>query len=150
MAIQAKHINPAGTRVYMGQIQNEDIHQAIGRLMMEFSIRVGHIQLIGSLTDVEFRSFDFLTKQRRAPIILSGIMEIVSAYGHLSYDDETPHIHLHAMLTTPHNGAWISGGHVQRASAFVAEFALWAYDGSDLTRQHDDVSGLRLWHAPEI
>lgn len=150
MAIQMRHINPAGTRVFMGQFLREEIHPALTRIMTEQNIRAGSVQLMGTMTDVEFRAYDFTTKTRRAPIMFSGALEIVNAQGHLSMNDGQPHVHLHASVTVPHSGIWVAGGHVQRAVAFAVEFTLWAYDGDELVRRFDHDVGLSIWDVPEL
>ncbi len=150
MSISSRHVNPEGTRVFMGSILNEDLHTALGRLMTEHGIRAGSVQIIGGITDIEFRAFDFTAKVRRAPIIFSGALEIVSAHGHLSYLDGAPHVHLHATVTAPHSGVWGAGGHVQRAVAFAVEYIIQAFDGAELVRQFDESTGLWIWDLPEI
>lgn len=150
MGIRIQQVNAQGMRVYMGTILNEELHPAIARLMIELNVRAGSVQCIGGLTDIEFRSYDILTKTRRPPIMFSGTLDVVSSHGHLSYQDGSPHVHLHATVTVPNSGVWVAGGHVQRAMAFAVEFTMWAYDGEDLIRRFDEETGLSLWEQPEI
>jgi predicted DNA-binding protein with PD1-like motif len=150
MGIRMQQVNAQATRVYMGTIMNEELHPAFVRLMIELNIRAGSVQLMGGLTDIEFRNYDILTKTRRAPILFSGGLELVTSHGNLSYLDGSPHVHLHATVTVPHSGVWVAGGHVQRAMAFAVEFILHAYDGDDLIRRFDEETGLSLWEQPEI
>lgn len=150
MSIQVRHVNPAHTRVYMGSILNEELHPALTRIMTEFNVRAGSVKIIGGLTDVEFRAYDFVNKTRRPPIMFSGALEIVNAYGHLSYSEGMPHVHIHATITVPHSGIWVAGGHVQRAVTFAAEYTLWAYDDGELVRKYDEYTGLYIWDLPEM
>ncbi len=150
MSIRMQQVGTAGTRVYMGSILNEELHPVFARLMTELNIRAGSVQFIGGLTDVEFRSWDILSKTRRPPVTFSGALEVVSSQGHLSYQDGAPHIHLHATVTVPHSGIWVAGGHVQRAMAFAVEFTMWAYDGGELVRRYDPQTGLNIWDQPEL
>lgn len=150
MGIRIQQVNAQSTRVFMGTILNEELHPAFARLMIEHNIRVGSVQFIGGLTDIEFRSYDILTKTRRAPIIFSGALEVVNSYGHLSYSEGSPHVHLHATVTVPNSGAWVAGGHVQRAMVSAVEFTVRAFDGAELIRRFDEETGLSLWEQPEI
>lgn len=150
MTIRTGQVNTQATRVYMGSIINEELHPAFIRLMNELNIRAGSVSFIGGLTHVEFRSYDILTKTRHAPVSFSGAIEVVTAHGHLSYQDDAPHVHLHASVTVPHSGIWSAGGHIQQAMAFAVEFTLWAYDGGDLNREHDEETGLHLWKQPDL
>lgn len=150
MCIRMQHINTQGTRVYMGTILDEELHPAFRRLMDEYQIYAGSVQFIGGLTQIEFRSYDLQKKIRRPPVSHCGALDVVHAYGHLSYRDDLPHVHLHAAVTVPHSGIWTTGGHVERATAFAIEFTIWAYDGAALTRSFDEATGLDLWQQPEF
>ena len=150
MGIRIQQVNTQAKRIYMGTILNEELHPAFTRLMIELNVRAGSVQFIGGLTDIEFRSYDIVTKTRRAPIMYSGALEVVNSYGHLSYSEGSPHVHLHATITIPNSGAWVAGGHVQRAMSSTVEFTLRAYDGIDLIRRFDEDTGLSLWEQPEL
>lgn len=139
-----------GIRVFMGVLSGgEPVHEALARLAEAHGIVAGTVELLGGLTEVELTAYDFLRRERLAPLVLQGNLEIVAGHGTISRLDGRPHVHLHLALAwrddaSPH-GVALVGGHAARALAFAVEFTLTAYDGAPMARRLDPATGLALW-----
>lgn len=153
--ITLQHINPTATRVYMGTLTGGvEVHPALIEVARAQAIHTATFELLGGLTEVEFRSFDFEGQKRKPPITFTRPMEIVSGHGTLSLLDGEPNVHLHLAVAfgdtdTPH-GISVVGGHVTRAVAHALEFTLTAYEGAPVHRKLDEGTGLMLWKLPEL
>lgn len=71
------------------------------------------------------------------------VMEITSAQGSLAWKGSEPSVHLHICLSDGKMNAY--GGHLKEAVVGgTCELLIRLFDGSRLTRVHDEASGLYL------
>jgi predicted DNA-binding protein with PD1-like motif len=155
MTITLKHVNPSGTRVFMGTLtEDADVHASLIEVAEKHGIQTATFELLGGLQEVEFRAFDFDSQQRKAPLHFKRALEIVSGHGTISLLDGKPHVHLHLAVayqdSESPNGIVVLAGHAAKALAFAIEFTLTAYDGNPVHRSLDKGTGLMLWHLPEL
>ena len=155
MTITIKHVNPSGTRVYMGTLTNNaDIHASLLEVAEKHNIQTATFDLLGGLHEVEFRAFDFDSQQRKAPLHFKRALEIVAGHGTIAMLDNKPHVHLHLAVAyqdpeSP-NGIVVLAGHCTKAAAFAIEFTLTAYDGNPVHRAKHAGTGLMLWDLPKL
>lgn len=152
MAIHARQVNPAGTRVFMGTItQSADIHASLISAAKSFGIETASFDLLGGLERVELAAYDFLKKERLPALSFEGAFEIIAGHGTISLLENAPHVHLHLSLSY-REGETIKviGGHCAKALAWAVEFTLWAYDGNPVHRGEDAATKLNLWQLPKL
>lgn len=150
MAITFKHVNPAGTRTFMGTLTNHiPIHTALAQVAQQNNILTATFELLGGLSEVEFTAYDFVSQTRLEALVFTRPVEIIAGHGTISQLDHQPHIHLHLAVSfrdpqAPH-GISVVGGHTAHAHAFAVEFTLTAYDGNPIHRAPHPTTGLKLW-----
>ncbi len=155
MTTTVKHVNPSGSRVFMGTLTNNaDVHASLIEVAEKYNIQAATFELLGGLCEVEFRAFDFDSQQRKAPLTFNRALEVVAGHGTISMLDNKPHIHMHLAVAyqdikSP-NGIVVVAGHAAGAIAFAIEFTLTAYDGSPIHRALDHGTGLKLWDLPPL
>lgn len=155
MTITFQHVNPAGTRVFMGTLTDGvDLLDALADVARRLDVQTGTVELLGGLTMLELRAFDFASGQRRPPLTLHGALEVVAGHGAISLLDGAPHVHLHLAVAVQDeaaaHGVSIVAGHVTAARAFAVEFTLTAHDGAPVQRSPHPATGLALWNLPEL
>jgi predicted DNA-binding protein with PD1-like motif len=150
MKTAIRHINPAGTRVYMGTLTDRaNVHEAFAEVARTLKIETAAFEMLGGLHEVEFTAYNFVEQRREPPIVFKRALEIVGGHGTISQLDNAPHVHIHLIVayrdeSAPH-GIVVVGGHAARALAFAVEFTLRAYDGAPVHRAMHMGTGLQLW-----
>lgn len=153
MSIHLQHVNPVGTRAYMGTLTDGiALHDALRTIAQKRDIQCATFELLGGLTEVTFTAYDFLQQKRRDPITLNGAFEIISGHGTISQHQNQPHIHTHLTLAYYDTDGKLAlvAGHAAHARVFAVEFTLIAYDGAPPQRQLHPDTGLQLWHLPPL
>lgn len=99
---------------------------------------------IGGVCEVELAYFDRITKEYQS-FWIPEIVELVSLNGNLTWLEDKPFWHLHALVADREGKT--SGGHVLKCKvALTLELAIWPLS-SRFERKHDEISGLNLIHA---
>ena len=155
MTTTIQHVNPSGTRAFMGTLtDNADVHASLIEVAEKHNIQTASFDLLGGLREVEFRAFDFDSQQRKAPLNFKCPLEIVAGHGTIAMLDNKPHAHLHLAVAYQDpeapNGIVVLAGHASKAIAFAIEFTLTAYDGNPVHRTLDKGTGLMLWNLPKL
>jgi predicted DNA-binding protein with PD1-like motif len=155
MTVTIKHVNPSGTRVFMGTItEDADVHASLLKVAESYNVQTATFDMLGGLREVEFRTFDFDSQERKEPLVFKRPLEIVSGHGTIAMLDGKPHVHLHLAVAYQDpdapNGIVVLAGHVAKAVAFAIEFTLTAYDGDPVHRAMDKGTGLQLWDLPKL
>jgi predicted DNA-binding protein with PD1-like motif len=153
MTLTLQHVNPAGSRVYMGALTGgAEVRTALTETARRLAIGAASVELLGGLTEVELSYYDFVGRARQPPLTITRPLEIVAGHGTLSLMDEAPHLHLHLLLAfrdpSAPTGVTVTGGHVIRAVAFAVEFTLTTYEGAPVRRTLHPATGLQLWALP--
>ncbi len=153
--ITLQHINPAGTRVFMGTItEDADVHAALAEIAAMHDIQAASFDLLGGLREVEFRAFDFDSQLRKPPLTFTRPLEVVAGHGTIALLEGKPHVHMHLAVAyqdpSAPQGIVVLAGHAARALAFALEFTLQAYDGNPVHRARDEKTGLMLWNLPKF
>ena len=139
----------------MGTLTDDaDVHASLIEVAEKHDIQTATFELLGGLREVEFRTFDFDSQQRKAPLHFKRALEIVAGHGTISLLDGKPHVHLHLAVayqdSEPPNGIVVLAGHAAKAIAFAIEFTLTAYDGNPVHRAKHEGTGLMLWDLPPL
>ena len=151
--ITLEHVNPRGTRVYMGTLTHgADVHNSFVQMARELNIPAAKFDMLGGLSRVELSEYDAVTRQRKGTRTFERHLEVVGGHGTLSWLNVAPQVHLHLVIAfqdeTHAHGITLIGGHVIRATAFALEFTLNVYEGAPVERAMDEGTGLALWHLP--
>ncbi len=147
-----KHVNAAGTRVYMGVLTGGvDIHETLAGLAARHHIQAATFDLLGGLHSVSLRGIDFATGQRGDALTIEGTLEVTAGHGTISLLDGQPYVHLHTVIAyrdSQHPGqVQVVAGHVSASAAFAIEVTITAYDGSPVERGLHPATGLMLWQT---
>jgi hypothetical protein len=78
-------------------------------------------------------------------IMLNEPMEIVSLHGNVSLKDGKPFVHAHVVLGDEKGN--VRGGHLLPGGTpvFACELTIDEFDGPELVREFDEITGLALW-----
>jgi predicted DNA-binding protein with PD1-like motif len=149
------HVNPHGTRTYMGTLTDgAPLHETLAACALRQGIQAATFDLLGGLHTLELTAYDFTTQARLVPLTFSGALEIVAGHGTISLLDNAPHVHLHVVVAyrdaAAPTGITLVGGHAAHATAFAVEFTLHAYDGPGVRRAPHAGTGLQLWHLEAL
>ncbi|HKJ39660.1 MAG TPA: PPC domain-containing DNA-binding protein [Anaerolineales bacterium] len=155
MTTTLKHVNPSGTRVFMGTITDDaDVHTSLLEVAEKHGIQTATFNLLGGLREVEFRAFDFDSQQRKSPLHFKRALEIVAGHGTIAMLDNKPHLHLHLAVAYQDehapNGIVVLAGHCIKATAFAIEFTLSEHEGNPVHRTKHKGTGLMLWNLPKL
>jgi predicted DNA-binding protein with PD1-like motif len=122
-----------------------DLGEKIEACLLGFSEREGiaaaHFWGIGAVTEVVLGSYDIENKEYRTRRF-EGTWELLSLIGTLARTDEGPILHMHAVLGDAE--CRTVGGHVFSLTVAAAGEIYLVSLAGDLTRKHDDLTGLKL------
>ena len=121
--------------------KGESIFEAFEKVAMEKELPAGFITGIGAVEDVIIGCFD---KGKKSYIEkkLNGFHELLALNGNLSWKDEKPFIHLHAIMGCE-DGSVVGGHLLQAKIAVTGEFFFHLFNG-DLKREFVPEFGLYL------
>jgi predicted DNA-binding protein with PD1-like motif len=147
-----QRVDERGQRVYMGVLRTGgDLLSGLASEARAQKVSTATVELLGGLTQLELRSYNFDTQSRGDPVVLSGQIEVVAGHGTISQLDDELHVHLHLVVSaaaSQSEASQLYGGHVIRAEVFAIEFTMTAYDGEPVVRAPDPATGLNLWDIP--
>jgi uncharacterized protein len=134
-------------KVIVGKLSyDSDLLDELTAFCKNNSIKAGWINLIGAVSCYNTGYYEQNLKEYKeikSPENETGF-EIASCSGNISIKDSKPFVHLHAVFTDKNGKAF--GGHVLKGTKiFAAEFMIFTFEGEDLTRFHDEETGLFLW-----
>jgi|ERR1041384_3716319 predicted DNA-binding protein with PD1-like motif len=131
-------------RLFVGQLPyGADLYDGLTEIVRREKIRLGLVHGIGATTHAMVAYYDQNTRKYN-PLEFPGRMEIVSLNGNVSIRDGKPFVHVHVSLGDPQGN--IFGGHLLPGTKlFACEVSIEELEGLELTREHDDRTGLFLW-----
>ncbi len=98
--------------------------------------------VVGAVKQARLAYYDQAEREYQK-IKLDRPMEIASCFGNLSFKDDKPFVHVHAVLADA--AGKIYAGHLLRATVFAAELHLQELLGKKLEREYEQTTGLALW-----
>ena len=123
--------------------RGEEFIPLLTRFCEEQEVHWGQFQAIGAIEDVEIGYYDLENRQYvfRAE---DGPFEVASMDGNVAELEESPMVHVHAVLSRCDESLETIGGHLRRARvAITLELSLWLVS-QPLIRRLDDETGLNL------
>lgn len=137
-----RKVTPSGH--YIGKLEHGcDLLEALTQLCEQNNIRLGRVEVIGAVQKARLGFYDQREKVYNF-LEVDEEMEITSLTGNISLKDGKPIVHAHINLSGP-NGSVVGGHLAPGTMVFASEFIIQAFDGEDLNRGFDSVTGLPLW-----
>ena len=130
----------------MGQLTyGTDLYDGLTQFIQKENIRLGRISGIGATTHAIVAFYDQNTKKYN-PLEFTGGLEILNLQGNVSVRDGKPFVHVHLILSDANGNVF--GGHLlQGTKLFACEVTVDEFEGDELTRAHDERTGLHLWNS---
>ncbi len=121
----------------------EELIETVTKFCEETEMHWGQFQAIGAVEDVDIGYYDLENKrymfQRE-----DGPFEVASMDGNISEHNESPLVHVHAVLSQCDETLRCIGGHIKSARvALTLELCLW-HVSQPLLREADEETGLNL------
>ncbi|UCH80143.1 MAG: DNA-binding protein [Nitrospiraceae bacterium] len=137
-----KSIKPS--KMYMGKLSHgSDLLEEITDLCIEKNIKLGRVEGIGAVQKARIGYYNQAVREYQY-IELDHALEITKLIGNISLKDKAPFVHAHITLSDKKGNAF--GGHLAQGTLIYAcEIMLQSFEGPELTRSYDEVTGLPLW-----
>jgi len=141
-----KHIKPSKT--FIGKLSHGmDLLEEMTALCIKENITLGRFEGIGAVQKARIGYYNQAAREYQY-MEFNSHLEITNLVGNVSIKDNKPFVHAHVTLADDKGNAF--GGHVAPGTIiFACEIILHAFEGPELTRTYDDVTGLPLWKAGE-
>ena len=128
----------------MGQLPyGADLLESLTQIVQRENFKLGRIQGIGATTHAIVAYYDQNTKKYN-PLEFTGGMEILGLNGNISMRDGKPFVHVHILLGDA-DGKVVGGHLMPGTKLFACEVFVEEFEGEELTRAHDERTGLYLW-----
>ena len=121
---------------------NSEIIAFLTKLAKEHKILLGTFTAVGALKCAKLGFYD----QARHEYLETKLVvpqEIASCVGNISFKEDEPFVHAHAVLADQKGS--VSAGHLLEGTVFAAEIHLAQLLGKDVIRRKDALTGLSLW-----
>ena len=130
-------------RVIVGRVMpDEDVIDSITKLVKDYKIKAGLVNVIGALKRFTIGYFDLKTKEYNFKTFEEDV-ELIACMGNISYKDGEPIVHLH--ITLGREDYSLIGGHLSKPSIVSVTGEVYIYEISDeLNRAEDSLTGLSL------
>ncbi len=126
--------------------RGDELQAALRALAEEHGIGAAWVSALGAFERVELCEYDQQTQRYRPGRRIETPVEIVNLTGNISDKDGAPFAHVHATVSREvGDRIEVLAGHVVDATVFACELRLDVYDDLDLSRGHDEATGLSLW-----
>ena len=137
-----ENIKPS--KMFIGKLSHgKDLLEEMTALCIKENITLGRVEGIGAVQkarvgyyDQGFREYQFIEYDQH--------LEVIKLTGNVSIKDNVPFVHAHITLSDDKGNAF--GGHLASGTIiFAFEIILQAFEGPELSRVFDTVTGLPLW-----
>jgi len=130
--------------IFIGKLEHgADLLEELTGVCEEKNIRLGYVVALGAVRKARLGYYNQETKEYKF-FELNKNLEITSLSGNISLRDGQPMVHAH--ITVSDSNGRTFGGHLAPGTiVFACEFIITALSGPQLTRDHDDQTGLPLW-----
>ena len=133
------------SKMYIGRLTHgSDLLQEITDLCINKNIKLGRVEGIGAVQKARVGYYNQTAREYQY-IEFNNHLEITKLVGNVSIKDDKPFVHAHVTLSDDKGSAF--GGHLAQGTVtFAFEIILHAFEGPELSRSYDEVTGLPLWH----
>lgn len=131
-------------RIYMGRLEHDaDLLASLTRFCAQENITLGRIEAIGAVKKAALGYYDQDQKTYRY-FEIDRHLEILNLTGNISLKEGKPFVHAHVTLADDQGRAY--GGHlIPGTPIFACEVVIQAFDGPEMQRETEPVTGLPLW-----
>ncbi len=131
-------------KMFIGKLSHGmDLLEEMTALCIKENITLGRIEGIGAVQKARVGYYSQAEREYQY-IEFNSNLEITNLMGNVSIKDNKPFVHAHVTLADKKGNAF--GGHLAQGTViFACEIILHAFEGPELTRSYDDVTGLPLW-----
>lgn len=131
-------------RILMGRLSHgEDLLSGITDRCTREGIRLGRVEAVGAVQRARLGFYHQLNREYRF-FTLNEPLELTCLSGNISIRDGGPCLHAHVTFSDSRGRAF--GGHLAEGTVvFACEFVIESFEGSDLVREYDSLTGLHLW-----
>ena len=137
-----KNIKPL--KMFIGKLSHgKDLLEEMTALCIKENIKLGRVEGIGAVQRARVGYYNQATREYQY-IEFNGHFEITNLVGNVSIKDNKPFVHAHVTLSDNKGNAF--GGHLAQGTIiFACEIIIHAFEGPELIRSYDDITGLPLW-----
>jgi uncharacterized protein len=142
------HIKAQVKDVFMARLDyGADLFDTIVKLAKDQQVRLGKVEAVGAVKKAKI-GFYHQDEKKYEEVLFDRPLEITSLIGNLSIRDNDVAFHAHVNLGE--GDGKVIGGHLLPGTiVFACEVTLFRFEGPDLVRQFDEVTGLHLWGLEE-
>ena len=131
----------SGLRFLAKAEPGECLPDALVELARSKGWRSGSVQGLGGVTDIKLAYFD-LERREYLPILVDGIVELISLTGNLAVVNNEPFWHLHAAVSD--RDGRVTAGHLVSLTVAIT-LECWIEAGKEpVVRSQDHATGLNL------
>lgn len=137
--------NRAETKnTFIGKLEHgADLLEELTNICKENDIHLGKVTALGAVQKARLGYYNQDKKEYNF-FEIDKPLEITNLTGNISLRDGQPMVHAHITLSDSDGKAF--GGHLAPGTiVFACEFVITVLDGPQLTRGHDEATGLPLW-----
>lgn len=140
----AKYHTAREQRTLIGKLgHGDDLLAALGAVAGDEGVRLGTVTALGAVKKARLGYYDQGTRTYEY-FALERALEITALVGNVSLKEGAPIVHAHVTLADAEGRAF--GGHLAPGTeVFACEFVMRVLEGPELTRGHDEQTGLPLW-----
>ncbi|VVC74787.1 hypothetical protein AQUSIP_00590 [Aquicella siphonis] len=121
--------------------QGENLFESLLRFAREARLQSAALNGLGGLSDITVAYYNLDTKQYQTRLF-TGMYELISLNGNISFFENNPFLHIHAALGSKDYSVY--GGHIMDATVNPsAEITLIPLPGR-IERAYDEVTGLKI------
>ena len=133
------------SKMFIGKLSHgKDLLEEMTALCIKENITLGRVEGIGAVQRARVGYYNQVSREYQY-IEFNGHLEITSLVGNVSIKDNKPFVHAHVSLSDEKGNAF--GGHLAQGTVIYAfEILLHSFEGPELKRTYDEVTGLPLWH----
>ncbi|MBF0447495.1 MAG: DNA-binding protein [Magnetococcales bacterium] len=131
-------------QTFMGRLEHgADLLEALNKFCIDEHISLGRVEAIGAVKKAALGYYDQDEKCYRY-FEIDRHLEILNLVGNISLKDGKPFVHAHVTLADEAGRAF--GGHlIPGTPIFACEAIIQAFDGPQLHRKTEPITGLPLW-----
>jgi predicted DNA-binding protein with PD1-like motif len=139
-----RYVDVKPVRTIMGRLGHGcDLLKELASVCLKEKIALGRVTAIGATQKAQIAFYDQFHKKYGFEEF-DHPMEILQLAGNVSIKDGAPMVHAHVTLADDQGRAF--GGHLSEGTVvFACEFVIEQFEGPELVRGHDEVTGLALW-----
>ena len=132
------------SRTFMGRLDHDaDLLEALTAFCIVENIRLGRIEALGAVKRAALGYYDQDGQEYRY-FHIDRHLEILNLTGNISLKDGKPFVHAHLTLADDKGRSF--GGHlIPGTTIFACEAIIQSFDGPQLRREAEPVTGLPLW-----